>query len=498
MKPDLQSIVRCPECYGRMALSVTESKDGVVFDGSLECISCGRCFPVVSGVALLAVIDRTWEPMLREFAARIEISEQVDQSGGFEKDREDSAGEYHEAVERNADELLEEALAYCGPLEGLRVLDVGAGLGELSARMADAGADVVSVDVEWSHLHFTLKNQVYQSYFSRVMGDVNRIPFKDCAFDVTCCRSTLHHLGDIKGSIKEMARVTRPGGHVLLISEPIRPFLDTEQEYLEGIFDFEQGLNEHTVPITEYTIPMALYCPTARVSYYRPSSRERTGRVLDRLHLDPTRLYRDHEQVGLIRSLKLLLTGAEVNVLGRRGILRAHKPRGFRPGEILGYGEDLVVSSERSKEHLQRLHRACLDPASLPESVRLFTATRETATRGWRSPEQVGDETYRYTTRLATCQLRNDRRKQNLSLRLLGYPSGAGAATGEVMVNGLPAGRYEIEGRNWVDFSFAKPANDEEILQVVIRNTSTFVADEVLHNGDVRELGVGVEVIWQE
>ena len=472
-------------------------KDGAVFDGALECLSCGKAFPIVSGVALLSVIDRTWEPMLREFAARIEITEQVMQGEGFEKDREDTADDYHEAVVRNADELLEEGLAQCGSLVGKRVLEVGAGLSVVSARMAEEGADVVSMDAEWSHLHHTLEHNVYDTYFSRVMGDANRLPFKDCAFDVTCCRSTLHHLADIPGAIKEMARVTKPGGLLLFLSEPIRSLMDVEQECLVGMFDFEQGLNERMVPITTYLVPIARYCPRATVSYYRPSRHERTAQVLDRLRLDPTKLYKDYENVGLVHALKLALTGAEVNMFARRGHLRARKPLTLADDEILGYGYDLVIGHAWSKEQLQRLHRACLDAGSLPESAKLYEVGREIATRGWRPPEQVGEETFRYTNRTATCNLRNERDKSSVCVRLLGYPEGAGAATGEVVINGLSAGSYEIVGREFVELAFAKPEPAEDVLEIVIRNHNTFVADEILHNGDPRELGVAVDKIWQ-
>lgn len=496
MKPDLERYVRCPRCYGKVILSRSAQIDGAVLDGVLECVSCEKAYPVVSGVALLAVIDRTWAPMLKEFASRIEISERVELDGDFEKDRE-AARDYHEAVRRNADELLEESLSKVKIGEGTRVLEVGAGLGEFSGRMADMGANVVSMDVEWSNLHFTLANDVYGSYFSRVMGDANRIPFKDSTFDVTCCRSTLHHLDHIGGAIKEMARVTKPGGQILLISEPIRSMLDDEEEYLKGIFDYEQGLNERTVPVTEYTLTMARYCSRVTVSCYRPSYRARTTRLFESLGLDGRKFFKDFESVGLLHSFKLLLTGAEVNVFGRRNHLKARKPRPLADEDIIGYADELVTAGW-AKEHIKRLHRSCIDAVSLPDSARLFVSGRDVATRGWHSPEQVGDTTYRYTTKIACCQLRNARDRDRLSLRLLGYPPGAGHAAGDIVVNGIVAGRFEIPGYEWVEVSFDKPPIDENVLEIVIRNDFTFVVDEVLHNGDPRELGVGVDSIRQE
>jgi SAM-dependent methyltransferase len=46
-------------------------------------------------------------------------------------------------------------------------------------------------------------------------GSATSLPFSDGAFDVTCSFKVLPHVPDIERALAEMARVTRPGGHVI-------------------------------------------------------------------------------------------------------------------------------------------------------------------------------------------------------------------------------------------------------------------------------------------
>jgi SAM-dependent methyltransferase len=48
-----------------------------------------------------------------------------------------------------------------------------------------------------------------------VRGNVCRMEFPDCSFDVVLCRSVLHHISDPSVALSEMARVLRPGGIVI-------------------------------------------------------------------------------------------------------------------------------------------------------------------------------------------------------------------------------------------------------------------------------------------
>jgi SAM-dependent methyltransferase len=48
-----------------------------------------------------------------------------------------------------------------------------------------------------------------------VQGSVTALPYGDASFDLVCSFKVLAHVADIETALAEMARVTRPGGHVL-------------------------------------------------------------------------------------------------------------------------------------------------------------------------------------------------------------------------------------------------------------------------------------------
>lgn len=67
-----------------------------------------------------------------------------------------------------------------------------------------------------------------------VAGDAQELPFRDGAFDRVLCRIAPHHFPDLRAAIREMVRVTKPGGRVGIIDSvvPDDPPLDA---FLNGI-----------------------------------------------------------------------------------------------------------------------------------------------------------------------------------------------------------------------------------------------------------------------
>ncbi|SOX51425.1 Demethylmenaquinone methyltransferase, partial [Mycobacterium ahvazicum] len=97
-------------------------------------------------------------------------------------------------------------------LDGLRVLDIGASYGEVALALRDRGAEPVCVDL-------TYRAAAYARKFNRInaiQADALRLPFADSCFDITIAVGVLHHTADHLVGLKEMARVTRPGGRALI------------------------------------------------------------------------------------------------------------------------------------------------------------------------------------------------------------------------------------------------------------------------------------------
>ena len=105
---------------------------------------------------------------------------------------------------------------------GHRVLDIGCGTGfDVRALVARTtpGGQVVGVDSSAAAIETArqLSADLGDACHFAV-ADASRLPFADDTFDATRCDRTLQHVPDPQAAVAEMARVTRPGG-VVLVSE---------------------------------------------------------------------------------------------------------------------------------------------------------------------------------------------------------------------------------------------------------------------------------------
>jgi ubiquinone/menaquinone biosynthesis C-methylase UbiE len=101
---------------------------------------------------------------------------------------------------------------------GLKVLEIGCGLGTDGAQFAKAGADYTGVDltgaaVELSRKHFELFN--LPGNFET--ADAEKLDFADESFDLVYSHGVLHHTPDTAKAIREIHRVLRPGGRAIVM-----------------------------------------------------------------------------------------------------------------------------------------------------------------------------------------------------------------------------------------------------------------------------------------
>ena len=95
-----------------------------------------------------------------------------------------------------------------------RVLDIGAGEGQVSRALAGHGADVVAVDRTWSQItEVAARGGGVQA----VAGAAEDLPFAAGAFDAAVACLVFEHIDDHEGAIAEVSRVLRAGGRFLLL-----------------------------------------------------------------------------------------------------------------------------------------------------------------------------------------------------------------------------------------------------------------------------------------
>jgi ubiquinone/menaquinone biosynthesis C-methylase UbiE len=118
----------------------------------------------------------------------------------------------------NADRLARLVQAVPSSHLGTRVLDVACGPGYVAMAFAQAGGDVVGIDLTAAPLAIAeqKRQELGLSNVRFQIGDAEHLPFTDQEFDIVVSRFALHHCEDAQRVLAEMARVCRVQGSVVL------------------------------------------------------------------------------------------------------------------------------------------------------------------------------------------------------------------------------------------------------------------------------------------
>lgn len=113
---------------------------------------------------------------------------------------------------------------------GEKVLDLAAGTAVSTVELAKSGAWCVACDFSQGMLAAGRERDV-----PKVCGDGMQLPFADDTFDAVTISYGLRNIHDHEAALREMARVTRPGGRLAIaeFSTPVVPVFGTVyKEYL--------------------------------------------------------------------------------------------------------------------------------------------------------------------------------------------------------------------------------------------------------------------------
>src|SRR5262245_25079486 len=134
-----------------------------------------------------------------------------------------TAARYAAKQDEHAAELEDNVRSFVLPSGDERALDVGTGSGALALALAPHVEEVVGIDLVPELLALARERAPANAAF--VEGDGTALPFADASFDLSGTLRTLHHVRRPELVIAEMARVTRPGGRVLVVDQlaPIDP-----------------------------------------------------------------------------------------------------------------------------------------------------------------------------------------------------------------------------------------------------------------------------------
>jgi SAM-dependent methyltransferase len=152
-------------------------------------------------------------------------------------DRREKAERLARLTETRAGALAERLRRFLQLRGDERVLDAGTGVGALAFALAPLVREVVAVDIVPERLEVARARAPANVFF--VEGDATALPFELGSFDLSATLRTLHHLPRPELAVAELARVTRPGGQVLVADQigPIDPLAAIELDRFERARD---------------------------------------------------------------------------------------------------------------------------------------------------------------------------------------------------------------------------------------------------------------------
>ena len=123
-------------------------------------------------------------------------------SDWYENERHDG---YHALIDELESDLLNDWIT------DQRALEVGCGTGLIMERVRPRARRVVGLDISPGMLR-----RAHERGLDVVQGDATALPFDDDEFDLVYSFKVLAHVQDIDQALREMVRVTRTGGHLVL------------------------------------------------------------------------------------------------------------------------------------------------------------------------------------------------------------------------------------------------------------------------------------------
>lgn len=182
------------------------------------------------------------------------------------------------------------------------ILDLGAGNGWLSNRLAQAGHTVAAVDLMVNATDGLGTHCYYDAAYLPLQAEFNHLPLAEAQVDVAIFNGSFHYATNYERTLQEVLRVLRPQGHIVIMDSPLyrdgRSGQQMVQERQES-FAEQYGFRGMALPHENYLTPDRLAQVASALSLqwqvikpfygWRWASRPWLARL--RGHREPARFY---------------------------------------------------------------------------------------------------------------------------------------------------------------------------------------------------------------
>lgn len=153
------------------------------------------------------------------------------------------ADKWHWYIPHAAVAMIDHLADFAGLKPGERVLDAGCGEGRASLRLAEKyGADVTGIDMVPQALGVARKRaRNTTAKVEYLEGDYNRLPFDDGTFDMVFTLETFTHTSDPHATLRELWRVLKPGGRIVIFDYSIRKLDTLPPGFKEAMVNIAKG-----------------------------------------------------------------------------------------------------------------------------------------------------------------------------------------------------------------------------------------------------------------
>ena len=219
MRPELLEILQCPNCrQSDWRLKSLEEDSREIRQGVLTCAGCQKKYPINNGILDCLVTSHSWITSARRSYHRSKISTTRKWGPGQLARREHLEDTYTSDSRINFAQLIKRLPAGEG-----WALDLGAGTGWTTSQIAALGYRGIALDIS-ADGKLELGECFFDSntYFDRILADMNRLPFKAQSLSLAAASAALHHSYDLSGAVREISRTLVPGGRLELANEPVK------------------------------------------------------------------------------------------------------------------------------------------------------------------------------------------------------------------------------------------------------------------------------------